>query len=245
MKIIPQNEYSNYIHIADSISICRVYPMSVAEGIQSGHIYTGGDAVLFRHQNNFTFIAGTPDADFIDAIHDLIVNDGMKLICTDKTLCDILISRGGTAAIPRCNYVYPNTIAPKATLPDGYSFRNIDKNIFESVSGRVAPSLFWSSADQFLKNGMGVCVMFGSEVASWAFSSAVSRDECDIGIQTADAHRKKGLAKAAAAQLIGNILPNKRPTWSCQISNKGSAHTAESLGFKKCCEVVMIKAANN
>lgn len=244
MKIIPQNDYSNYIVSADSISICRVYPMSVAEGLQSGHIYSDENSVLFRHQNNFAYIAGTPASDSIDHIYDLIVNDGMKLMCTDQKLFDILISRGGTTAVPRCNYVFPHTSAPKATLPNGYSFRNMDKELFNSVRGRVAPSLFWSSAEQFLQNGMGVCVMFGSEPASWAFTSAVSSDECDIGIQTADTHRKMGLAKAAAAQLIGSILPSKRPTWSCQTSNIGSAHTAESLGFTKCCEVVMIKAAD-
>ena len=86
--------------------------------------------------------------------------------------------------------------------------------------------------------------MYGSEPASWAFTAAVSSDEADIGVETAEAHRHRGLAYAASALLIKRLLPSGRPTWSCQQSNKGSARTAQKLGFVKYAECIMIKKAD-
>ena len=244
MKTIPQNEYINYISAASSMDICRVYPMSVAERLQNGQIYTDNGISLFRHKNNFAFITGTPTADFIDEIYSLIINGGMKFMCTDNAVCETIAKRPDIATATRYLYDFPSDSAPLLTLPDGYSFANIDKDTFNAITGRVAPSVFWDSAEDFLTNGIGVCVMHGSKPVSWAFSAAISSDEFDIGIQTAEAHRGKGLSKAAAAKLINDMLPYKRPTWMCHSTNKGSAHIAESLGFRKYGQCTMLKRAD-
>ena len=83
--------------------------------------------------------------------------------------------------------------------------------------------------------------MHGNEAASWAFSSAVSSEEADIGIETAEKYRHCGLALAAAAAVIKDMLPDRRPTWTCQRSNLGSAHIAEKLGFVRSSEYMMIR----
>lgn len=241
MKIVPSAEYSRYIPYAENIPFCRVFPLSVAEGRQSGCIYESENIVLIRHLNRFTFISGTPDETEIREIHELILSERLKFLCDDAYLAEKLSACGGVELVPRDIYSYPNDSAPEITPPEGCSLRRIDAEIFHAIKGDVVPTLYWKDYEEYSRNGCGVCVMHGNEPASWAFSSAVSGDECDIGIETAEAFRHRGLALAAAAAAIRDILPQKRPTWTCQRSNRGSARIAEKLGFVKCGECILIR----
>ena len=246
MKLISKTAYSRFIPIAEKNSLCKVYPLSVAEGIQSGEIYTDSSesCVLIRHKNNFSFIIGLPGEAFLDEVFELVINDGMKLMCRDEDICGIFSKRSGIALLPRSFYTYTADTAPQAVSPEGYTARSIDGELFRRLEGRVAPEIFWKDHEEFRQSGRGICLMYGNEPASWAFTSAVSSTEADIGIETAEAHRRQGLALAAASLLIKELLPLKRPVWSCQQSNTGSAHTAERLGFVKYAECIMIKKAD-
>jgi len=70
------------------------------------------------------------------------------------------------------------------------------------------------------------------EAASIAYSSYIHENIIEIGIETAEAHRGKGLARLACAELIRHILEAKRiPMWSCRADNTASVKLAEKLGF--------------
>ena len=241
MKLINKTDYRRYIPYAEQVAFCRVFPMSVAEGFQSGSIYESGNCILIRHKNNFSFLIGTPNEAELHEIHELIISENLKFLCKDNYICEAMSALGGVELIPRDIYSYPAGSAPGFSIPGGFTARNIDKELFESITGRVPPSMYWDDHVQFSHYGSGICVMHGSEPASWAFSSAVSSDEMDIGIETSEAYRHTGLAYAAAAAMINKILPLRRPTWTCQRSNLGSAHIAEKLGFIKTAECTMIR----
>ena len=246
MNQITFSEFNHFIPVADSNALCRVYPLSVAEGVQSGRIYSDSSesCVLIRHQNNFSFLSGEPSETFLRRVYDLVINDGLKLMCNDEMLCSLFEKWGGASFLPRSFYSYPSYKPPKAVIPSGYEAKCIDEQLFSLLEGRVSPKIFWQDFEKFMQNGKGVCLMYGSEPASWAFTAAVSNDEADIGIETAEAHRHRGLAYAASALLIKKLLPSRRPTWSCQQSNMGSARTAEKLGFVKYADCIMIKKAD-
>ena len=241
MELINSSEYEAFIPIAEKIPFCTVYPLSVAQGFQSGQIYRFGSCILFRHRNNFSFFTGTPEKGELMELHELTLKEGLKLMCSDPDICGRICSLGGLEMIPRDNYTYPRDSAPDAELPEGFSLRSIDEELFRCITGRVPPSLFWRDYEEFSRNGQGVCVMHGSEPVSWAFTAAVSSTEADIGIETAEDYRHRGLAAAAAAELIGRILPERRPTWCCQRSNLGSSRTARKLGFINTSECILIR----
>lgn len=245
MKEISADNFGEYIAAAKANELCRVYPMSVAERIQKGYIYTddGGEAVLFRHKNNFAFMVGSPERSFLDEVHELIMNEGLKFITADDSISRYMAELGGIAGYPRTFYSYPDGASPEAKLPDGYTVRLIDRELFSRITGFVVPSYYWWSAEDFVKNGHGVCIMKGDEPASWAFSSAVSSEEMDIGIETAEKYRHCGLAEAAAAQMIKTMPQDKRPVWTCQTDNRGSARIAEKAGFVRRCESVLLRKA--
>ena len=241
METTNTNDYGKFVKNAEEIDICRVFPLSVVQKYQSGSIYASGNCILFRHMNNFTFLSGTPDEKEIREIHGLILSESLKFMCSDSSLCDRLAQLGGVELITRDIYRYIPETAPEISIPEGFTLRSIDSELFDSITGRVPPSLYWDSCEQFRKNGIGFCIMHGNEAASWAFSSAVSSEEVDIGIETAENYRHRGLALAAAAAVIKEILPDRRPTWTCQRSNLGSARTAEKLGFVRSSECMLIR----
>ncbi len=241
MKTINTNDFSKFVKYAEEIDICRVFPLSVVQKFQSGSIYTSENCILFRHKNNFTFLSGTPDENELREIHELILSEHLKFMCSDISSADRISQFGGVELIPRDFYSYPAETAPELHIPDGFTIRSIDRELFDSITGRVTPSLYWDDYEQFSKNGTGFCIMQGNEAASWAFTSAVSSEEADIGIETAEKYRHRGLALAAAAAVIKDMLPDRRPTWTCQRSNLGSARIAEKLGFVRSSEYMMIR----
>ena len=75
-------------------------------------------------------------------------------------------------------------------------------------------------------------MLYGDEVAAWAFSSTVTAEFVDIGVETREAFRRKGLAGCAAAAVMQAVFAQgKIPVWACHAQNIGSAKTAQALGF--------------
>ncbi|MBQ6868393.1 MAG: GNAT family N-acetyltransferase, partial [Clostridia bacterium] len=82
------------------------------------------------------------------------------------------------------------------------------------------------------EKGRGYCVIHRENIASWAFSAAVTSEEIDIGVETAEGYKNKGLGKTVANQMIKYTLEqNKLPVWACHCTNAGSNRMAQSLGF--------------
>ena len=101
------------------------------------------------------------------------------------------------------------------------------------ISGRIVPSLFWSTAEEFLEKGKGYCLVHEGKVAAVAFSAAISSRQVDIGIETKESHRRKGLAAIAAKQMAEYVRSiGKEPVWDCDAANAGSKATAEKVGFE-------------
>ena len=73
------------------------------------------------------------------------------------------------------------------------------------------------------------------DFAAVAFSSAVSPEEVDIGVETAGAYRHHGLASYLAYRMCEVIVQQgRKPVWAHAEANTGSQKTALSIGFKPC-----------
>ena len=122
---------------------------------------------------------------------------------------------------------------PYGVIPEGYELRKIDEDLLSRIEGRVVPLNFWSSSQDFLTRGRGYCLVKDDEVAAVAFSAAVSSGQIDIGIETKESHRRKGLAVIAAKKMTEYVLSiGKEPVWDCDTANVGSRATAERVGFE-------------
>lgn len=137
---------------------------------------------------------------------------------------------------------FGNTELPEPSLPAGYELKEIDHQTLAEISGGIVPLLFWKNENDFLMRGKGYCITCDNDIASWAFSAAVSSREIDIGIETSPKYKQKGLGLIVAKKMIQYAIEqDKKPVWACHYRNTASEKIAEKLGFQKMSECSIIK----
>ena len=117
--------------------------------------------------------------------------------------------------------------------PGGWRVRRATAEDF-GWSGGVVPSGFWPDATSFLAHGGGTVVERDEDgrTGAMAFTSYRTGDDLELGVETDAASRRLGLASAAAAAMLADVLAaGLTPVWSCREDNVGSARLAARLGF--------------
>lgn len=246
MLKIRKELYSAFIELAAANTCNTVYPMSVAEEVQDGDIYADSidspTYALFWHVSGFAYLTGKPEKEELEAIYALMKNaDGKNprrfvLELKDEETASFFRQKADVEMHERYRFRLKDVYAEcslDSSIPAGYEMKEVDEKRLEQISGRIVPSLFWSSAEEFLEKGKGYCLVKNGEVAAVAFSAAVSSRQVDIGIETKQAHRRKGLAAVAAQKMVSYVRSiGKEPVWDCDQTNTGSKATAEKVGFE-------------
>ena len=101
------------------------------------------------------------------------------------------------------------------------------------MSGKIIPTFSWEDKRTFLEKGFGYCLIKDGHMAACAFSSGVSKDYVDIGVETAEECRGKGYGKIVAYAMVKEILRREKlPVWDCDTRNEASMRLACSVGFE-------------
>lgn len=237
MKQINPTDYHLFLQQAEAAAGDFVYPRSIAEGRQSGEIYTHGDAVLFHHFCGFAYLSGNPEQAFLEKIRAQFFDNPAPnrrfLLITDQPNIAAYYT-GDSAILAEQRLYFRADHAPQIAVPEGYSLSEVTPDLLPRLKGRIVPAFSWESDAQYLQNGIGYCVLHGDEVAAWAFSAAVTAEFVDIGVETREAFRQKGLAGCAAAAVMQAVISQgKTPVWACHAQNIGSSKTAQALGFHR------------
>lgn len=247
-------QYPNLIDNANAHDCGSVYPLSVAEGIQEGDIFTSSvqdnEKVLFWAHSGFAYLSGNIDEHFLEDIYELMLDKTKSntkrflLMTRNKYIQEYFESKDDVIEEKRYLFKYSGTKGyMESSLPDGYELKEIDKRLLEKISGKIVPSLFWNHANNFMVKGKGYCITCDNDIASWAFSAAVSTKEIDIGIETKPKYKQQGLGMIVANKMIQYIIEQaKEPVWACHYKNAASEKMAEKLGFIKVSECSIIKS---
>ena len=245
MKKIAPEHYSDYILRADKSPCSRVYPLSIAEGIQPGDIYVSdpgdSEAVLFWHYCGFACICGSPSERFLLQLSREICyeNSRRMLLMAEDDFTVQFFRNSGVKTGTRIEYRYvPMSESGDEKLLQtenaGRNIKRIDRTNIELVSGRITPHFSWQSMDRFLEQGFGFMSIQDGRYCGNAFSAAVSADEVDIGVEIVPESRGEGLASLLAKRMCGEILKQgKKPVWGHAETNIGSMRTAVKCGFVK------------
>ena len=242
MKKVSEECYSEFIELAGLNTCNTVYPMAIAEGMQQGDIYTDDmekqQYALFWHESGFAYLSGDPKPGDLNAVYALMKNESgnnprrFVLETNDEPVAAFFREKEDIEEHPRYGFRLKK-LQPVEEIPKEYELREIDEALFSRIEGRVVPMNFWNSSEEFLTRGRGYCLIKNGEVASVAFSAAVSSRQIDIGIETKEAHRRKGLAVIVAKKMAEYVLSiGKEPVWDCDAANAGSRATAERVGFE-------------
>ena len=247
-------QYPDLIDNADTHDCGSVYPLSVAEGIQEGDIFTNSvkdyDKVLFWAHSGFAYISGNIDEYFLKEIYELMLDRTKSntkrflLMTRNKYIQEYFESKDDV--IEEKRYLFKHSGSKgyiESSLPDGYELKEIDNQLLKKISGKIVPSLFWKDVNDFLVKGKGYCITCNNDISSWAFSAAVSTKEIDIGIETKPEYKQQGLGMIVANKMIQYAIEQaKEPVWACHYKNAASEKMAEKLGFIKASECSIIKS---
>ena len=120
-------------------------------------------------------------------------------------------------------------------LPDGFYLKKITKKILENLPPTLRehiPPCFGSNKN-FLKKGMGFCILDDDKTISMASSYIpIYNNQLEVQIVTLDdpQYRRKGFATAACVALLKYCLENNlTPEWDAQ--NEESQGLAKKLGY--------------
>ena len=243
----------DYIEYAKRTSSNRVYPLSIAEGYQKGDIIADKEddvsCVMFWHYCGFAYLSGKVSESFLNRICEDHFRKETKrrfvLITDDEKVIQFFEGKEGLVMDQRKEYRFRDdmTFSEEDFNTDLKIERINDSNI-KAIQGRIIPAFSWDSDEAFLKNGFGYVAMDGEKFAAIAFSAAVSSEEVDIGVETNEAYRNRGLAKIVARYMIREILNiGKIPVWAHAAGNTASMKTALGVGFKEIhCNTIIRKA---
>ncbi len=251
MKAVFQ-DYSDYLSFARNCRFGKVYPLSIVMDIQQGNIFVNAKnnchTVLFWHKCGFAHISGEYDEAFLDSVYDIIldkkgINPRRFILFADTQTTEFFKNkelieiehRYFFAPADNCKYT-------EYVLPNNCEIKEIDSEILSKINGRITPYFSWSDPKEFLSKGKGFCLFENGIAAAWAFSSAVSDEEIDIGIETNVRFQHKGYASIVSRAMINYVLgENKIPTWACHYQNIASAKLAQKLGLIKIEECAVIR----
>ncbi len=242
MRKVDRSKYKEYMEYAEGCSANRVYPLSIASGTQDGDIFTDDKGcVLFWHYCGFAYICGDPGSHVLEDIYQqFFVSETARrfVLITDlDSVSGYYSGRDLISIDKRIEYTHDGLPDKPPLLDENFVVENITAHNIADIQGRITPAFSWKDSDSFLRGGFGF--MAGSRedrsFAAVAFSSAVSEEEVDIGVETAEAYRHHGLASYLAYRMCVEILrEGKKAVWAHAETNEGSRKTACSVGFRAC-----------
>ncbi len=239
MRKINEKDYKEYSSWARENTANQVYPCSITEGFQSGEVYVNDgpdvESVFFWHYCGFGYISGHASDDFLQDIYSEMISGRnerrLVLITADDDVTAFFRNRN-VLIDSRAEYAYPCRDGFDVIDESEYRIERITRENISKIEGRIIPSFSWESREQFLKEGFGYIALDQERVCAVAFSAAVSSMEIDIGVETHEDYRRKGLAAILAGRMCEHIVEiGKKPVWAHSISNKGSMNTALKCGF--------------
>jgi len=87
---------------------------------------------------------------------------------------------------------------------------------------------------QFLSHGFGTIAIHSDQVVAWSLADSVVGDSADIGVETDEAHRRKGLGYCSVSLTLEQAFARgiRQIGWHYHLINVPSVKTAEAAGFQ-------------
>ncbi len=242
-KMKKLTDYRKIQHLIEQIRVEKVYPLSILEGLQSGEIFVDDDEApavsLIWHYCGFANILGEYKEKFIEDMMIMMQNpldghSGRMALQTENNhqLQDMILNFPGVLKYDR--YIF-EFVGERNSIPSIKESRleEINSCNYDLMKGRIIPSFSWENKKSFLENGFGYCLIEDGKMSACAFSSGVSEDYVDIGVETAEECRGKGYGRLVTSAMVNETLRRgKVPVWGCDTRNEASKRLACSVGFE-------------
>lgn len=118
-------------------------------------------------------------------------------------------------------------------LPTGHEMRTIRAELLGRCEWRDEMEYYAGSFNNFLKHGIGLCMLHENEIIVEAYASALGKTRAEIGALTHKDFRGRGYAPIACSYLIEVCeWRGYQAYWSCDADHTASIRVAQKLGFQ-------------
>ena len=265
-RTLDSESYRNIEHLLDA-EFNILFARQVADGKIEGLVYVDNaeapECCMVHHPYCMLLVAGKPSPDFNLALKDFMLNNesdtALWLQVAENwhgVISDLLgDDLKNFDSCQKLEYQLKNNVLramrlnfrfdkekylelPPVPVPDGFQLREIDREAFNRFDGEVVAKHFWDSAEDFIRGGKGFVLTEGNKMASASFSAFMVDEYLELGIETMEAYRQRGLAEIVCRALIDYAVEKElEPVWSCSKDNFGSLRLAERLGFEISLEI--------
>jgi RimJ/RimL family protein N-acetyltransferase len=226
---------------------------AMIEGTSPGKIYVddlANPTTCFLSSAEGCYLAGEAHNDSFNAdlkqhLFSAFLQDEDYIVleCTstewEATLDDIF--QGRVVKYPRSYYTFEQMkLDWENEIPNGISVEQVNAAFITRTQltnmDKVIAAIHsnWNSADEFFKDGFGVCLVNETDVISWCMADCVSGVRCEIGIHTDARFQKRGFASLTVSATVAQALSRGLTEigWHCWEHNHASNKTAQKVGFQ-------------
>lgn len=230
------------VYVDDRDAPTAVFAISLDACYLAGNAHNGAFNAALRDELDATLFAGdrvNPD-DVQIAVH---LDDPEW----EETLADLMEDWCWPPLVELHHYYWrrtpPTELRP---LPDGYTVARLDAALLAQQGARLPQTIAdsirigWQDEANFLARGFGFCALHGEEIVCWCLADCVSAGAAEIGMETAVAHRQRGLATAVAQAALVHCFAQgiTQVGWRCPAAHAASVQTAVRAGFQLAREYV-------
>jgi len=123
--------------------------------------------------------------------------------------------------------------ALRKQLPKGCVLKAIDIHLLERCEWRSEMEFYAGSCNNFMKYGIGYCILKEDEIIVEAYASALGKDRAEIGAITHEGYRGQSYAPIVCSFLIEECeRRGYQAYWSCDAEHTASIRVAQKLGFQ-------------
>jgi len=252
MRELKNSEFSNVNQLLNEEKVHCTFAYAVVEGKQQGRIYvdniTEPTCCLIICRSGKYLVAGdTNSTAFNEFLSEYLFNRGnhsnyFDLYSSSHKLVAKLDEILGDNAVKLSRQVFQWDSSNLSSmskwsemLPEGFELRKMNAALFEKYSKELDSSYndLWGTADNFVSNGFGFCILKDNEFVSVCNTYYVREGFAEIDIVTKDEFRRQGYALITCSEFIKYCVRNNiEPVWDCDNGNENSKILARKLGFK-------------
>lgn len=246
LHALPASAYARHARVLDDVPMNTLFARAVLDGRADGRVEVDDvdapRAFYILHDYGMALLCGAPDP----ALRAAVVRHARNLPRRRAAPEWLQASPAWHALLAswfapypeielhrRLNFMFDaGAFGGSPPLPEGISLERVVAASFDAMPGSVVPPRFWRSAAEFAARGVGFDVMERGQRVCRAFSAFREGAQLELGIETLDGFRGRGLARLACARLIEHCLAHDlTPVWACRAGNVGSVRLALGLGF--------------
>lgn len=251
---LPLDRYATVQDLYSKAALCFPLILAVIQGRQRGLAFADRpdkpDAAVVISSAGFTCFLDSDDRQFSEFDHEFMEllrrpSEGVPsylLWYSPPLRWREWLDRQATV---RCRERVRLTFAGKlndlpsgdCSLPSGWRLCGIDAQRLDEMQelGLDVVPKFWVSADDFLNQGVGRCLVDENDnIVSVCYSASVAGGQAEVDVLTREGYRGQGNALMVARAFLRACLSRGiTPVWDCFSANTASLKLAYSLGFKE------------